>query len=70
MNIEGVPESITRADYLSLVAAVGLDVSRVKQLEFRGDGIYATVFAAGPNGERVVEGTECVTHRVHVPVVD
>lgn len=42
-TIEGVPESITRADYKALIAGAGFAGMRLRSLEFRMDGIYASV---------------------------
>jgi hypothetical protein len=70
-TIPGVPESITRADYLRLVESVGFDVKHLRQLEFRMDGIYASVMEPGPDGKGVlIDKTrdEVVVNTVFIPV--
>lgn len=42
-TIVGVPESLTRAQYLGLIESVGFDVQRIRNLTFATDGIYAEV---------------------------
>lgn len=76
IEIEGVPASITRADYLRLIKGIGMDVTRVRSLELRGEGIYVAVKARRPGETSDIrtsdgyDGIECATHRVFVPVVD
>jgi hypothetical protein len=71
-QIDGVPESITRADYLALIESVGLDVKDLRSLEFRMDGIYAEVRARGADGKLVIDvgRDEMATHRIYIPVKD
>lgn len=73
MDIPGVPESITRAQYQSLLAAIGLpDLDRLRSLEFRADGIYAEVLAVDDAGRTLVDrmANDVVIHRVYIPVKD
>lgn len=69
IQVEGVPESLTREQYLSLIRSVGFDPRELKSLEFRMEGIYATVrtnrIEMAPD-EPDVEAT----HRVYIPVKD
>lgn len=70
-TINGVPESISRADYLRLIESIGLNPNRLTMLEFRMDGIYADVKAQHPvRGTDMVEGDEIATHRIYIRVVD
>lgn len=48
MKIEGVPESISRAEYLKMFTDIGLDPSNTKSLRFGANNISATVFALHP----------------------
>lgn len=77
MKVEGVPDSITRADYLRLVASTGLDISQVRAVELRRDGIYVTVKARRPGGKGGAfitsdgyDHDEVAVHRIFIPVVD
>jgi hypothetical protein len=71
MTIESVPESITRADYVSLIAAAGVKPEDTVSLEFRTDGIYAVVFAKDESGNRVVDPADgFCKHTVFIPVTD
>jgi hypothetical protein len=70
MNIEGIPEYISRTAYLELLSSVGLDPNRIVSLEFGPMGIYAQVLATDANGEPVVGGNEFVKHRVFIRVQD
>lgn len=48
IKIEGVPESISRAEYLKLISSVGLDPNNLYSLRFGGSSITAIVFARDP----------------------
>lgn len=75
ISIEGVPESIARADYLRLIESVGMDINRIRSLEFRADGVYVAVKARRPGENHdILTGdgfgsNECATHRIFIPVV-
>jgi hypothetical protein len=71
MSINGVPESISRESYLSLISATGIDPGAIRKLTFAADGIYAVVFAQDADGEKVIDpATGAVKHTVYIPVVD
>lgn len=75
MNIPGIPETITRAEFLALQTAIGLPVEDVVSLEFRRDGVYAEVYAKDDNGEPLTAdkpGDEYAPaiHKVFIRVVD
>lgn len=72
ITIDGIPETITRSQYLGLMTAVGLDVKKLTMLEFRMDGIYATVKASDENGRDIIDygRNEVVKHHVFIRVVD
>jgi len=70
-NIPGVPESITRKQYLDLFDAAGIDPRNTKELMFCTDGIYATVFARDENGARVIDPVQGpMNHAIYIPVED
>lgn len=79
VTIEGVPLSITRADYTKLLESIGLDPARLRSLTFGHSHIRAEVIAEDP--ERIaagksfpataaVEGNDFLIHDIVIPVVD
>jgi hypothetical protein len=73
MDVPGVPESITRAEYLALMASVGFsDLDHLRSLEFRADGVYAEVIAQDEAGRSLVDhaANDVAVHKVYVPVKD
>lgn len=71
IEIQGVPESITRQQYINLVAGAGFNPAHVQSLEFRMDGIYAVVHALTEGGTvRTDAQGEAFLHRIFVPVKD
>lgn len=71
MDIPGIPESISREDYVRLVESIGLSVTDLRSLEFGHDSIEAEVFARDPEtGRHYAEGNEIATHHIRIKVVD
>lgn len=70
MNVDAVPESISRYDYLALMRAVGFTPEDLIELRFATDGIYATVPVTDDSGRMVRDGEEVATHTIFVKVVD
>jgi hypothetical protein len=70
--IPGVPESISRDDYIALFASVGIEAKNTTELSFRADGIYATVFERDESGSLVIDtaGDCVVKNTVYIPVED
>ncbi len=68
-TIQGVPESITRQQYVDLVRAVGFDTAAVMSLEFAVDGIHAIV-KERKDGRDVIDLSRngVVTNHVYIPV--
>lgn len=55
IKIEGVPESISRAEYLKMITDIGLDPKILRSLRFGANNISATVFAVDPkSGKKVL----------------
>ena len=55
IKIEGVPESISRAEYLKMFTDIGLHPNDVRSLRFGANCITAVVFAKHPEtGKRVL----------------
>lgn len=55
IKIEGVPESISRAEYLKMFTDIGLNPNDVRSLRFGANNITAVVFAKHPDtGKRVL----------------
>jgi hypothetical protein len=71
-QIDGVPESITRERYASLIAAVGFNVTDLRRLEFRLDGVYADVYDRDDKGHLRIDEqrNEAIVNRVYIPVMD
>ena len=69
-QIEGIPESFTREQYVALFDAVGVDPYNAESLEFRAEGVYVVVFDLNENGDRylVGSGEGYAKHRAFVPV--
>lgn len=74
-TISAVPESITRADYLALMANVGFDPKDLLSLRFEQNSIEAEVVERDADGNRIIDGRLCepnltLTHSVSIPVID
>lgn len=78
-TVEGIPQSMTREQYVSLTAGVGLDASKLISLEFRADGIYAVTAWEDADGAArqdfppsgtVDDEFAIVQNRIFIPVVD
>lgn len=71
-TIEGVPEFISHAQYLSLFEACGFDPSDVVEMRMAHDGVHALVFAKWPDGSRRLDPQAdppgYYKHRVFIPV--
>ncbi|KAA0979881.1 hypothetical protein FQ154_01605 [Paeniglutamicibacter gangotriensis] len=70
-TIPGVPESVTREQWLSFFTAAGITPELTKSLRFEPEGIYATVFEAGPEGRRIVtDSNGYAKHEIFIPIND
>jgi hypothetical protein len=70
-QIESVPESITREQYMSWYRNCGFDPRDVVSLKFTGKGVYAKLFQRDENGQRIDEGGPnfgYATNSVFIPV--
>lgn len=73
MNIPGVPESITRAQYLALLEPLGLNLNDLTHLEFGINAIVAEVKARNAEGKHYDSPTErnaLARHTIVIPVKD
>lgn len=75
ITIPGVPESLTRAEYVALVEGAGFTATEVNALRFTPRGIYATLLVRNADGEQIpVDATskkiKTAKHTVFVKVVD
>ena len=68
--IPGVPESITREQYLSFFTAVGINPERTMSLKFERDGIHAVVFETAADGSRIITNDGFAMHTIFIPVID
>lgn len=72
-TIEGVPEFLTREQYLAPLAAIGFAPDVVKEIRYASDGIHALVFALDADGKkRIHPGAPggYHKHRVFIPIRD
>jgi hypothetical protein len=67
-TIEGVPPSISRQAYIQVIELLGFEADKIQLLEFRMDGIYATV-ADKPARIDFLDNS-VYKHRVFIPVDD
>lgn len=69
-KIPGVPESISRDDYIKLVASTGLDPKYIKSIQFNADFIAAVIFAVDASGNKIIGDDGWEKHSIIIPVVD
>ncbi len=71
MQIDGVPDQITRRQVCDLLTVLGLDPHHVTRdgVHIGPDAIECEVFALDAQGRRFLSGEEVATHRVTVKVV-
>lgn len=73
-QIPGVPESLTREQYLSLFRGAGIDPTRTQSLRFLTNGIEAVVFEVDERGNKALANdTEnpdgrWSKHTIYIPV--
>lgn len=67
-TIPGVPESLTREQFLSIFEAINVDPKDCTDLRLAPDGIYVTAIARHPGGQPVIHGNEIAKHSVFIPV--
>lgn len=69
-TIEGLPEFLTRAQYIAMFSSFGIDPANVLELRLASDGVHAVVFALDANGKRMVDMQHdgYYKHRVFIPV--
>lgn len=74
ITINGVPEFLTREQYLDMFRAVGFTPDNVQEVRMAADGVHAIVFYRDPEtGARVLDRSRYPTpgylkHRVFIPV--
>lgn len=71
-TISGIPEFITREQYLAMIASAGFTPEGLLDLQFTAQGVNATVFERTDDGQLRIddEGTSIVTSTVFIPVKD
>jgi hypothetical protein len=72
ITIDGVPDHLTREQYVAIFSAVGFDPNEVIELRAAPDGVHALVFAQHPDGRRILASDRSgyAKHRVFIPVRD
>ena len=71
-TIQGVPESISRAEYIAMFEGIGIDPRYSQSLTFQPDHIEAVIFERDANGARILDGQGegYIKHRISIPVRD
>lgn len=68
-SIPGVPESLTREQFLSIFAAINVDPHETTELHIMPEGISVTVIARNSLGQMIPGlGKELAKHKVFIPV--
>jgi len=71
-TIEGIPEYISREQYLDLFHAAGVTPDKVQELRLAPDGIHAIVFHFNDEGYRELDRQNpnggYIKHRVFIPI--
>lgn len=70
-TIEGVPEFLTREQYLAPLAAIGLNPDVISEIRYASDGVHALVFDRDEEGRiRYHRGKPggAIKHRVFIPI--
>ena len=69
--VPGVPDTITRADYMAWIESLGFEVKNLKSMRLEHHGIVAEVYATDDRGRwYVIDGENAATHTVTVRVTD
>jgi hypothetical protein len=74
VNIDGVPETISRRAACALIESLGLDVLDLISLQFHGQGIEIEMYAClekqpGKPGTRYFNGEDIAKHKISIPIV-
>lgn len=72
LTITGIPTSIPRSVYLSMIEHLGLESQDLRELTWGWDKITAVVMARNERGEHYVESStnEVAVHEISIPIVD
>lgn len=72
MQIDGIPNTITRAKYVALIEELGLHTRHLVSLEFGLDVIRAVICATDENGREIIDTSknEIAKHTITIPVID
>jgi hypothetical protein len=71
MQINGIPDSITRTKYVALIEELGIDSRQLVSLKFGRDVIQAEVIATDANGNHMLDinGDSMGTHAIVIQVL-
>lgn len=70
ITIPGVPEFLTREQYLAPLRMCGFEPERLVEIRYSRDGIHALVVATGEDGLALFDDSGVIKHRVFIPVRD
>lgn len=68
--LDCVPESISRAEMVSLLARIGIDASQARSVRFDRDWIEAEVYALDDEGRKFAVGDEIAINRIVISITD
>lgn len=73
ITIQGVPEHLTREQFLAPLIAIGFDPKSVTELRYAADGVHALVHYRDGNGAKWIDSSKdkggLHKHRVFIPVL-
>lgn len=74
IKIEGIPETITRQQYVETIRGLGIDPEQLLELRWDHQGIHAVVYALNKDGMRFATGNRPnrrpATHKLFIRVED
>ncbi|WP_102508094.1 hypothetical protein [Sanguibacter massiliensis] len=72
ITIPGVPEFLTREQYLAPLRAIGFDPADIREIRYAHDGVHALVIARDEHGRKRLDpnGSGYYKHRVFIPIRD
>lgn len=69
-SIPGVPESLTREQFLSIFEAINVDPKETIELRAAPDGITVVTVARTASGQLTIDGNDIIKNTVFIPVRD
>lgn len=72
ITIPGVPEFLTREQYLAPLRAIGFDPADIREIRYAHDGVHALLLARDEHGRKRLDPSTSsyYKHRVFIPIRD